>query len=90
MAVARAKVPPDLAREFEAMGEPVVTHRLTRFKDARLRAAAHDWLAQQKEGREAARRAELRKAERRNRLIIAILAAATIAGWGVAIAIFLR
>jgi hypothetical protein len=91
MAVANAKVPPDLAREFEALGVPVVTHRLTRFKDARLREAAHLWLAEQRLKREAARWRAEQVAERRSRrrLILAIIAA--LLGWAVlAAAVLLR
>ena len=88
MAVAKANVPPDLAREFEAMGEPVVTHRLTRFKDAHMRAAAHEWLAQQQAEREAVQRTAISRAGRRNRWIVAILAVAMVLGWAAAFALF--
>lgn len=90
MAGAKARIPPDFAREFEAMGEPVVTHRLTRFKDARMRAAAHEWLAQQKAERDAARLAAAKKIERRNRRITVALALAAALGWAVALAILFR
>jgi hypothetical protein len=90
MAVAKASIPPDLAREFEAMGEPVVTHRLTRFHDVRKREAAHLWLAQQKAERDTARLAAAREAARRSRRFTVLLAAATLIGWGVALAIILR
>jgi hypothetical protein len=91
MAVAKAKVPPDLAREFEALGEPVVTHRLTRFKDARLREAAHLWLAQQRAERDAMRRAaETQRASRRYRRFLVVATAIGIIGWAIAIAVILR
>jgi hypothetical protein len=91
MAVANAKVPPDLAREFEALGVPVVTHRLTRFKDARLREAAHLWLAEQRLKREAARWRAEQVADRRSRRRLALAAVAGLLGWGVlALAIVFR
>lgn len=67
MAAAKAKVPPDLAREFEALGVPVVTHRLTRFKDARLREAAHLWLAEKRTAQDLSRREAEEAASRRSR-----------------------
>jgi phage terminase Nu1 subunit (DNA packaging protein) len=82
-----ATVPSDLVREFEAMGEPVVAHRFTRFDDARMRAAAQEWLAQRTAEREAALDAAESEAERRGRRITAALAVATVLGWGVALAI---
>jgi hypothetical protein len=91
MAAANAKVPSDLAREFEALGEPVVTHRLTRFKDARLREAAHLWLAQQQAEREAMlHAANTQRADRRYRGLVFIAIAIGIIGWAIAIAIILR
>jgi Holliday junction resolvase-like predicted endonuclease len=91
MAIAKAKVSPDLAREFEALGVPVVTHRLTRFKDARLREAAHLWLAQQHAERDAARRAAVaQRANRRYRRMLIIATAVGIIGWVIAVAVILR
>jgi hypothetical protein len=91
MAVANAKVPPALAREFEALGVPLVTHRLTRFKDARLREAAHLWLAEQRLQHEAARVRAEQAAERRSRHRLILAVAASLLGWAVlALAIVLR
>jgi len=91
MAVPKPKVPPDLARELEALGVPVVTHRLTRFKDARLREAAHLWLAQQRAERDTMRRAaEALRANRRSRKFLVIATVIGIVGWAIAVAIILR
>lgn len=91
MAVANAKVPPDLAREFEALGVPVVTHRLTRFTDARLREAAHFWLAEQRLKHEAARWRAEQAAEHRSRRRLVLAVIAGLLGWAVlALAIVFR
>lgn len=89
MAAAEAKVPPDLAREFEALGVPVVTHRLTRFKDARLREAAHLWLAEQRSAQEASRRRSEQDADRLSRRRVAYAAAAAVLAWAAALAVII-
>ena len=86
----KVHIPSNLAREFEAMGEPVVTHRLTRFADAGMRAAAQVWLAQQQVDREAASLAAEEEADRRSRRVTAILALAALVGWIFALAILFR
>lgn len=91
MAVADTKVPSDLAREFEALGIPIVTHRLTRFKDGRLREAAHLWLAQRQAELAAAHEAAARqRAGQRYRRFLAVTAAIGVAGWAFAIIVMLR
>lgn len=89
MAAAKAKVPPDLAREFEALGVPVVTHRLTRFKDARLREAAQLWLAEQRSAQDSSRRQAVEEASRRSRRRLTVVAIAAVIACAAALAIII-
>jgi hypothetical protein len=89
MGAVGARIPPELAEQFERLGEPVVIHRLTRFDDPAFCRAARDWLADREAARRMARHSRERASERRERRRTAILTSALMLTWVILFAFFI-
>ncbi|HEX2116846.1 MAG TPA: hypothetical protein VHM01_20770 [Alphaproteobacteria bacterium] len=88
MGAARARIPPELAEQFERLGEPVVIHRLTRFDDPTFCRAAREWLAEREAARRLVRHNQELASERQDRRRTAILTSALILSWVILFAFF--
>lgn len=72
-------IPRKFLRQFEALGEPVVIHRLARFDDRAQREAALEWLRQCRAARREAQVERERQKGRRENRRVAIAAIGTVA-----------
>lgn len=80
----KTSIPPELLRQFDALGEAAVALKATRSEDPSQRDAALEWLRQ----RRAARREERAKKAREEKRRLAVLAAGTAIVSVIAIAAF--
>jgi hypothetical protein len=81
MGALHARIPPELAEQFEKLGEPVVVHRLTRLDDPAFCRAARDWLADRETARQVARHGRELVEDRRERRRMILLAAGLVIAW---------
>lgn len=88
MGAVRARIPPELAEQFEKLGEPVVIHRLTRFDDPAFRTAARDWLADREAARQVARHGRELAEEKRERRRMILLVAGMVVAWTAMLSLF--
>jgi hypothetical protein len=88
MGALSARIPPELAEQFERLSEPVVIHRLTRFDDPALCRAARDWLTEREAVRQAARHWQEMAIGRRERRRTATLAGTLVLAWAAILAAF--